>query len=199
MIADGLVAVVKRACPTCELVAPVLAQLSSRVTIYSQDDPTFPDGLGVHDDRDLDVSFALDIDTVPTLLRVEHGRVVDRLEGWERQRWEAFTGIGTLGPGLPDWRPGCGSRTHDPDVVDARIVAAVVPKLRARTIELGDAEDVAEAMHARDGATDCHWCHPRRSASHACVPAPHAILPTWSPSYRPTSSSARSRRSRSTR
>src|SRR5438105_3984902 len=68
---DGLVAVVKRECPTCELVAPVLAQLHAEVplTIYSQDDPAFPGGLGAHDDRELDVSFALHIDTVPTLVR----------------------------------------------------------------------------------------------------------------------------------
>src|SRR5689334_12983508 len=148
MVADGLVAVVKRACPTCELVAPVLAQLDG-VTIYSQDDPTFPDGLGAHDDRDLEISFELDIDTVPTLLHIRNGTIVDRLEGWEREQWEQFTGIAGLGPGLPDWRPGCGSRTHDPDVVDARLVAATVPKLAARAVELGAAEDEHEAMYAR--------------------------------------------------
>src|SRR6478609_1398923 len=99
MVADGLVAVVKRACPTCELVAPVLGQLDG-VTIYSQDDPSFPDGLDAHDDRNLDVSFALDIDTVPTLLHVRGGKVVDRIEGWKREQWEAFTGGGGLGAGL---------------------------------------------------------------------------------------------------
>src|SRR4051812_4824629 len=146
---DGLVAVVKRACPTCELVAPVLAQLGDQLTIYSQDDPTFPDGIGARDDTALDVSFALDIDTVPTLLRLEDGLVVERIEGWERDRWQKFTGVDELGAGLPDWRPGCGSRTHDPDVVDARLVASIAPKLRARAIELGDAEDEHEAMYAR--------------------------------------------------
>jgi hypothetical protein len=149
MVPDGLVAVVKRACPTCELVAPVLAQLRDQLTIYSQDDPTFPDGIGARDDTALDVSFALDIDTVPTLLRVEDGHVVDRLVGWERSSWEKFTGVDDLGPGLPDWRPGCGSRTHDPEVVDARLVASITPHLHARTVELGDAEDESEAMYAR--------------------------------------------------
>jgi hypothetical protein len=83
------------------------------------------------------------------LLRLEAGHVVDRLEGWERSRWEKFTGVDDLGVGLPDWRPGCGSRTHDPEVVDARLVASIAPKLRARAIELGDAEDESEAMYAR--------------------------------------------------
>ncbi len=53
MLPDGVVAVVKRSCPTCELVVPVLAQLAERgvaLTIYSQDDPSFPDGLGARDD-----------------------------------------------------------------------------------------------------------------------------------------------------
>ncbi len=149
MVPDGLVAVVKRACPTCELVAPVLAQLRDQLTIYSQDDPTFPEGLGARDDTALDVSFALDVDTVPALIRVEDGHAVDRLVGWERSRWEKFTGVDDLGVGLPDWRPGCGSRTHDPEVVDARLVASVTPHLHARTVELGDAEDESEAMYAR--------------------------------------------------
>ena len=41
---DGLVAVVKRDCPTCELTAPVLAQLAAagRLQVYTQDDPAFP-------------------------------------------------------------------------------------------------------------------------------------------------------------
>jgi hypothetical protein len=147
-LTDGLVAVVKRSCPTCELVAPVLAQLDS-IEIYSQDDPSFPDGIGAHDDRDLETSFALGIDTVPTLLRVQRGEVVARIEGWQRKQWEQFTGVRGLGPGLPEWRPGCGSRTHDPDVADARLVAGMLPRLHARAVVLGTDEDVHEAMYAR--------------------------------------------------
>src|SRR5437588_10309774 len=149
MVPDGLVAVVKRACPTCELVAPVLAQLRDQLTIYSQDDPTFPDGMGARDDTALDVSFALDIDTVPALIRVEDGHVVDRLVGWERSSWEKFTGVDDLGPGMPDWRPGCGAKAVEPDVA-ARFAAE---SLRSRRIELAEAEDEAEAMFDR-GWTD---------------------------------------------
>ena len=38
---NGLIAVVKRDCPTCELTAPVLGDLAQRVRlqIYTQDDP----------------------------------------------------------------------------------------------------------------------------------------------------------------
>jgi hypothetical protein len=45
---DGLIAVVKRACPTCTLVAPVLAQIERRgapLAAHTQDDAAFPQGV----------------------------------------------------------------------------------------------------------------------------------------------------------
>jgi hypothetical protein len=149
---DGLVAIVKRECPTCHLVAPVLADLADRevpLTVYSQDDPTFPDGVKVVDDTDLDVSFALDVETVPTLLRVEKGEIVARAEGWLRSEWEALTDWAPLGSGLPEYRPGCGSRTLDPDVAGARADATGAARLRSRRIALGDHEDDVEAAFER--------------------------------------------------
>jgi len=49
---DGIVAVVKRDCPTCELVAPVLTALDGqlKLTVFSQDDPGFPEGVHALDD-----------------------------------------------------------------------------------------------------------------------------------------------------
>jgi hypothetical protein len=149
VLPDGIVVVVKRSCPTCQLVAPVLEQLArdTRLTVYTQDDPAFPPG--AIDDTSLEMSFALEIDTVPTVLRIEDGEVRARAEGWLRDEWEAITGRHDLGLDLPDWRPGCGSRTNDVDVQDARTVARTVPALRARRIELGTSEDEVEAMYAR--------------------------------------------------
>jgi hypothetical protein len=155
-VPDGLVAVVKRDCPTCRLVAPVLADLRARaapLTVFSQDDPSFPEGLDAVDDTGLDVSFALDVDTVPTLVRVEGGRETARLVGWSRAEWAPFTGVADLGADLPPHRPGCGSRTHDPDLVAARAAAAGGARLTARRVELGPSEDDAEAMFDR-GWTD---------------------------------------------
>ena len=45
MLPDGLVAVVKRECETCLMIVPVLQQLADAgtLTIYTQDDPEFPD------------------------------------------------------------------------------------------------------------------------------------------------------------
>ena len=70
---SGLVAVVRRACPTCEVVAPVLRELAGRtaLTVYTQDDLGFPEGLSPVDDTGLAVSYHHRIETVPTLLRVE--------------------------------------------------------------------------------------------------------------------------------
>jgi hypothetical protein len=149
---DGLVAIVKRECPTCRVVAPVLADLADGdvpLTVYTQDDPTFPDAVKVVDDTDLQVSFALDVETVPTLLRVEGGAIVARTEGWLRSEWEALTGRAPLGSGLPEYRPGCGSRTLDPDVAAARATATGAARLRSRRIEIGDQEDDVEASFER--------------------------------------------------
>ncbi len=112
-VPDGLVAVVKHDCPTCTLVEPVLRQLAGAgpFTVVSQDDPDFPGGLSVVDDRDLEVSWRLRIETVPTLLRLAGGTETGRVEGWLRSTWEAFTGVRDLGDGLPEHRPGCGSRS----------------------------------------------------------------------------------------
>jgi hypothetical protein len=154
---DGLVAVVKRDCPTCVLVAPVLAALAGGrelAAVVSQDDPSFPPGVdGVVDDRALDLSWSLGIDTVPTLLRVEDGTEVARLEGWQRRDWEDFVGVAPLGEGLPDYRPGCGSRTADPGVAEELAVRHGSAKLRSRRVELAPLEDEAEAIYDR-GWTD---------------------------------------------
>ena len=152
---DGWVAVVKRACPTCELVVPVLAQLAAAgpLTVLSQDDPSFPAGLTVVDDRELERSWRLQVQTVPTLLRVEDGAEVERTEGWLRERWEALTGVAGLGPGLPEHRPGCGSRSVEPEVEEALERRWGGRRLAARRVELADLEDEFEAMHDR-GWTD---------------------------------------------
>ena len=155
---DGVLAVVKRECPTCVVVAPVLAELAARLgpalTVYSQDDPAFPAGVaGVVDDRSLDVSWQLQLETVPSLIRVVGGAEVDRIVGWDRRRWETFTGVDGLGAGLPDYRPGCGSRTLDPGVATELMVRFRGDTLHSRRIDLSELEDDMEAMFSR-GWTD---------------------------------------------
>ena len=156
-VPDGLVAVVKRSCPTCELVAPVLANLAGHaplpLTVFSQDDPSFPDDVAVTDDTDLAFSYHHEIETVPTLLRVEGGTEVARVVGWNRDEWEHLAGVTGLGDGLPAWRPGCGSLSVDPSLTDALAVRFAGSVLHARRVELATLEDEAEALFDR-GWTD---------------------------------------------
>jgi hypothetical protein len=76
-----------------------------------------------------------------------------RAEGWDRARWEALTGVAGLGPALPEMRPGCGSRTLDPDVADEVLVRRRGGSLRARRLEIAALEDEMEAFFDR-GFTD---------------------------------------------
>jgi hypothetical protein len=152
---DGMIAVVKADCPTCRLIVPVLGELCAAgvpLTILTQDDPNFPPGLSVIDDSALAASWSLRIETVPTLLRVEEHRVSARAEGWQREAWEHLSGVHGLGAGLPAHRPGCGSRTLEPAVMEALVTRAVEvgeSPLRARHIALGELEDPIEAAFAR--------------------------------------------------
>jgi len=140
VLPDGLVAVVKSDCPTCTLVRSVLEELGAH--LVSEDD-----------DDGLDVSYGIGVETVPTLLRVEGGEIVERTEGWLRERWEALTGVSPLGADLPEHRPGCGSRTLDPTVAVDLAVKHGRTSLRSRRIDLADLEDEVEAMFDR-GWTD---------------------------------------------
>jgi hypothetical protein len=152
---DGLVVFVKRDCPTCELVAPVLAQLQAEtsaaapLTVYTQDDPSFPEGVEAVDETSLERSWHHEIEAVPTLIRVEAGKETERSLGWHRGEWEALTGVTGLGTDLPDWRPGCGSLSVDPSRVDALRVQFSGSKLQARRVELADLEDEWEALFDR--------------------------------------------------
>jgi hypothetical protein len=133
------------------LVAPVLRQLAqrARLTILSQDDPTFPAGLSPVDDTTLEQSWQHRIETVPTLLRVAGGAEQARAVGWVRSEWEGLSGVSGLGPELPPFRPGCGSLSVDPD---RRIDLAVRfdgGRLQARRVELAPLEDEMEAAFER--------------------------------------------------
>src|SRR5215468_5537678 len=92
---DGLVAVVKRDCPTCEMAAPVLGALTrgAGLTVYTQDDPSFPETVpGRIDDTSLEVSHKLQIEIVPTLISFESGREIGRTYGWDRRERERLSG-----------------------------------------------------------------------------------------------------------
>lgn len=152
-LADGLTVVVKQDCPTCVLVEPVLAQLARAgipLSVYSQDDPAFPATIpDVKDDTTLEASYRLNIETVPTLIRVENGQEIARIKGWNRAEWESFTGVSNLGTALPPYRPGCGSKSVEPGVAEELALRFGNTKLRARRVELATLEDDIEACFER--------------------------------------------------
>jgi len=153
---DGWTLIVKRDCATCVMVVPVIVQLQRELpnlTVYTQDDPTFPEGVICVYDRDLATSWHADIDTVPALIYRENGVETKRTVGWLRSEWRKLTGIGDLGAELPEFRPGCGSMSVDPDVVNQLRVRFGGSVLHSRQIDIASAEDEFEAMFAR-GFTD---------------------------------------------
>ena len=138
------------------MVAPLLADLAARgvgVTVYTQDDPTFPAGVAALHDADLALSWHHEIETVPTLIRVVDGVEVERTVGWSQAEWQRITGVADLGADLPVMRPGCGSLSVDPDRVDELRVRFEGGRLHSRRVELAELEDEFEAMFSR-GWTD---------------------------------------------
>lgn len=142
---DGLAVFLKAECETCQLVGPLLGQLDAR--LFVQDDPAaYP---GALDDTDLAVSYAADIEVVPTLIRYADGVEVERTHGWHQAEWRGLTRQQTLGVGLPAMRPGCGSKTREPNVHEALVARYGDTGLRSRRIALGAWDDDIEACYER--------------------------------------------------
>src|SRR5688572_25984439 len=110
ILTDGVVAFVKRACPTCTLIEGEMRAVAAAVPDFravSQDDPKFPAGVAnVIDDRELDHSWLNAIEATPTLIRYSRGREVERVVGWDREGWRRLTGMERIGENLPAFKPG---------------------------------------------------------------------------------------------
>lgn len=164
-----LVAFVKEDCPTCDLVTPLLDRLANAkdldVLIVGQEaagNATLIErhrlALPILDDSRLKVSFAYDIDTVPTLVLADGaGHERQRVVGFVREEWRALFASLAAAPvewdRLPDWRPGCGSKSVDPLIADRLRAEAENSPLRARKIEIAPADDEFEFMFDQ-GFTD---------------------------------------------
>ena len=144
---------VKKSCPTCELIEPVAKKLSellgNRLLIYVQDDMSFLKEIEQrYNDIELEQSYRQKVEIVPTLIR--HGEEAQRIVGWDKQQWQEFTGISELGAQLIDFKPGCGSLTEEPGMAEELAAKFSSQKLKARRIQLADAEDEMEACFDRD-------------------------------------------------
>lgn len=149
---DGLHLVVKKDCPTCTLIEPAIRALAaeSALSVYVQDDPAFLANLdGQRDDTDLETSFRLDIETVPTLIAYEDGKETGRAVGWHRGEWQILTGIGELGAELPELRPGCGSKSVEPGVAEHLKVKFGETGIASRKIAPAPYEDEHELCYDR--------------------------------------------------
>jgi hypothetical protein len=148
---NGLIAIVKRDCPTCALIAPVLESLGSQVTVACQDDAAFPESVSsVVDDRDLAWSHALAIETVPTLIRRTGGREEARAVGWERSEWRTLAGDDALGADLPPYQPGCGSLSQEPGMAEKLALRFGEVSFGSRRIDLSRTQDAIEACFDRN-------------------------------------------------
>jgi thiol-disulfide isomerase/thioredoxin len=121
----------KVTCPVCQMAAPIATQLErlspDRVVGIGQDPPgrlrEFSANYGldtpsVSDSPPFAVSEAYGIETVPTLVLVDDGAVVDLVQSWDRDgyhrvsaRLAGLTGsdpgmAAAVGDGLPPFRPG---------------------------------------------------------------------------------------------
>ena len=167
----ALICFVKEDCPTCHRLMPLLEELHvalGEVVDFFVVGQTLAGnralrrryGLAVPllDDSALKVSFAYQVEIVPTLCLANaggEGRV--RLEGFVRREWRealdalaAQVGRGPLGirwMEYPEWRPGCGALSADPLIVERLRAEAENSPLRARRIEVGAGDDEAELMH----------------------------------------------------
>ena len=154
---NGLIAVVKRDCPTCALVVQVLHALQEGgepLFVYSQDDPGFPETVtGVLDDTELETSYRLGVSIVPSLIRIEAGVDTGRTVGWNRDEWRTLSGVRGLGDGLPENRPGCASLTEEEGAGYRLRARYGNTGLTSREIVLAPDADAAETCYER-GWTD---------------------------------------------
>ena len=149
---SGFLLIVKEDCATCRLIEPVVKQLQQTraVRVFSQDNPSFPAGVSqVVDDRELEMSYRLGLEIVPTLIEVRDGTETKRTEGWHRDSWSRLTALPRLGEDLPPFSPGCGSRTVEPGMPEKLAYRYGDTMLQARRIEVAELEDEHELAFQR--------------------------------------------------
>ncbi|MCB1686828.1 MAG: redoxin domain-containing protein [Pseudomonadales bacterium] len=166
----AVVCFVKEDCPTCREVMPLLDTLNrtfgDRVDFHIAGQTVegnrklavdFAPAFALLDDSELNVSFAYDIDTVPSLfLAAADGSLETQLVGMVREEWKGLsdTLVARLDcpppdidwDALPAWRPGCGSLSVDPLIAEKLRARSENSPLRARRVEIAPADDEFEFL-----------------------------------------------------
>ncbi|MEW9921668.1 peroxiredoxin family protein [Marimonas sp. MJW-29] len=167
---DSLICFVKEDCETCNTAAPVLeamhkaygatlpvlliAQSGDKNAVFAERHAlTMP----LLDDRTCKTSFDWDIESVPSVFWLdENGTARRQFEGFIREDWEQLSADLAAQAGLPAaqidwdslpaWRPGCGSKHLDPGIFDRLRAEADGSPIRARRIDIAEADDPVEFM-----------------------------------------------------
>jgi hypothetical protein len=172
-----LLCFVKEDCPTCGLSTPLIEQAfrayggSAAVLAIGQDRAGNEilierHGLTVPmlDDSALKVSFAYNVEIVPTIILADQeGVELRRFEGFGKDDWsELYSELSrrtALAAPRVEWGsypeswPGCGSKSVEPGVAERLQAEAEGSPLRARRIAIGEQDDPFEFMFAQ-GLTD---------------------------------------------
>jgi AhpC/TSA family len=172
----ALLCFVKEDCPTCQLTMPLIEAahraFGAKLDVIAIGQDAEGNALLIEkyrlttpllDDSALKVSFAYDLDIVPTIILAgPDGAELRRFYGFDKGDWQSL--IAELGlitaaatpkidwTAFPQQRPGCGSKSVEPEIAERHEAEARGDKLTARQIEIG-AEDPFEFMFER-GLTD---------------------------------------------
>jgi hypothetical protein len=173
----ALLCFIKEDCPTCRLSMPLIEEAHRAfgevidVWAIGQDAEgnaklvaDFGLTVPMLDDSTLQVSYRYDLDTVPTIILAdEEGAEVERFVGFGKADWQQLyqrlISIALAPPPVVDWaaypesRPGCGSKSVEPGIAERLAAEAEGSPLRARRIEVGEADDPFEFMFEQ-GLTD---------------------------------------------
>ncbi|MBT5053795.1 MAG: thioredoxin family protein, partial [Gammaproteobacteria bacterium] len=135
--------VVKQGCETCTLIEPIMGQIAEhfKLNVICQDTPDFPKDLPVEFDASLEQSYRLRIEVVPTLIIRKDGVEASRIFGWDVAAWEALLGI-QFKSDLPKFRPGCGSKTHDPGMQERLAAQFSSHMLSARRLNFENVDEI---------------------------------------------------------
>ena len=168
----------KEDCPTCILSLPLIEaahrafggaidvwaiaqdEAATRALLIERGGLTLP----VLDDSALHISYAWDLDTVPTIILADgSGAELRQFVGFGRADWQALFAemsaiSGVSAPSIdwtryPEMRPGCGSKSVEPGTAERLAAEASGSPLRARRIEIAESDDVFEFMFDQ-GLTD---------------------------------------------
>jgi hypothetical protein len=172
-----LLCFVKEDCPTCGLTMPLIERAfrafgggidvlaigqdrAGNELLVKRHELTTP----MLDDSALAVSFAYKVEIVPTIILADaEARQLVRFEGFGRGDWrELYATLSRMSgapmpplewDSLPESRPGCGSKSVEPGIVERLIAQSEGSPLRARRIEIAEHDDPFEFMFDQ-GLTD---------------------------------------------